>query len=179
SSATSPYPTHTFELDGDVQRRVTIFVEDNFDVKKWTYRLLDSRTPGQGIVEYKCQKHDGDNTLTVLGSFTLKETTYNTYQTGMPWKDFLEVLKLFVSSSKDRVQREKVFNLLDTDGNGIIDIPELTRFVEIILPGVKADDINYHFRQIGGDKKINFAQFEELMERNITREIVIRGFNKS
>ncbi|CAF1366225.1 unnamed protein product, partial [Didymodactylos carnosus] len=33
SSATSPYPTHTFELDGDVQRRVTIFVEDNFDVK--------------------------------------------------------------------------------------------------------------------------------------------------
>lgn len=110
----------------------------------------------------------------------VKRQDYQRLATGMnkptlPFDQFVKVLKPFMMGHLAATEIPEAFRLLDTDRSGTIDIGELAAFMPVIVPNGNPYMLLHHIQKVdkNNDYKLNLAEFTDLLNRGIGRDIAL------
>jgi hypothetical protein len=87
---------------------------------------------------------------------------------------FVKVLRPFMMGHHAAEDIPEAFRLLDTDNSCTIDIGELAVFMPVIVPDANPHMLLHHVQKVdkNGDFKLNLAEFTDLINRGVGRDIV-------
>ena len=93
----------------------------------------------------------------------------------LPFDSFVQVLRPFMMGKYASEDIPKAFKALDTDHSGTIDIGELAAFMPVIVPDANPYMLLHHVQKAdkNGDYKLNLAEFTELINRGVGRDITL------